>query len=482
MNEKIGATVPFTTYCAVGGKLVNGAKIGENAFIAHSSFGKSYVSLPEPGSAVVFYARESANRITVRYSAPYKSEAVLDVYVNEELVDSRTLNTIQFHGIRDGRLDDGVRAYYEYSVVAEVAVNDAIRLENKLGDISVNLIDLETAPAQRKMPEECLSIVDFGATPDDDTDDSDAIEACFKAAGEQGKHVFVPAGTFIQSRRIPIPAGVRFMGAGMWYSNIEFITPGTTFMDTSGYAMQCGNVISGIHFNDRASFSRGDASIMLHPFGNNQVLEDCWFSNVGCVFGWDYECCYTLMRRCRIIGTYFDGTHWGDGRYYKNEMYDNYFRGVGDDSIAQVNRADMGLCEDNYAHHNTIISSYWGRGISDVGGNNLTLTHNWIDSCYLAGIIITTEPLGPSKSRPLMGLLAEYNVINRCGHKPFDYVSSLASNLASIHGCLQCEIMGDVTVRHNRIMNAETHPIWVDDSPYNSGDKATEWIAANIIE
>lgn len=472
-EQHIGATVPFTTYEAEDACLAGGARPGEDYYIKEASSGKQYVSLPTPGSSVTFRATKAANRITLRYSAPYRSEAVLAVESAGKRIAALTLNTVQCHGIKeDGRLDDGVRKFFEEAVIADVAAGDEIRVSNVKGDISLDLIDLEIAPPPLPQPENALSIADFGATGE--ADDSDAIEACITAAAKAGKHVFIPAGTFLQSRRIPIPAGVNFTGAGIWYSNIEFITPGHTFTDTSGYALERGNRIADIRFHDRVSHSRGDATIMLHPFGSDQLLENCWFANIGCVFGWDQECCHTVFRSSRVIGTYFDGTHWGDGRYYQNEMYDVFFRGVGDDAVAQVNRSDMGLCQENYAHHNTVIASYWGRGISNVGGDDLTLRYNRVDSCYLAGLIITTEPLGPSYSRPIRGLLAEHNIFNLCGHKGFDPVSIKASNLATIHFCLKTNYMERVVLRHNLFSNGETHAVWFDETEFDNSAATLE--------
>lgn len=474
----IGATVPFVTYEAESATLENGAVVGQEYYRRQAASGKQYAELGQAGSRVSFVAAEAADRITVRYSALYLSEAAFEVQVNGEAVTVLTLNTVQCHGVRDdGSRDAGVRRYTESSLEAFIKAGDTVTLVNKRGDIAIDLIDLETAPAPEAQPEGALSIVDFGATPDDDTDDSDAIDACFQEAARGRKWVYVPEGTFLQSRRINIPENVKFTGAGMWYSNIEFITPGTTFSNTGGYSMSKSNLVSGIHFNDRVAHSRGDATIMFRPFGSYQVVEDCWFSNVGCVFGWDGVSGKNIFRNNRIIGTYFDGTHWGDGRSAFNEMYENYFRGIGDDAIAQVNREDMGLCEGNYAHHNTIVASYWGRGISVVGGNDLTLRYNKVYGTYNAGLIITTEHLSPSKSRPIQNILVEYNEFSLCGHTVYDEASVTASNHATIHVALMTNPMYDVIIRHNILRNGDTKPIQLDRTQYDN----TEAIFENNI-
>ncbi|MCQ2431696.1 MAG: hypothetical protein MJ175_03740 [Clostridia bacterium] len=414
----------------------------------------------------------------MRYTAPYRAEAVLALLVNDIPVTEIPLNTVQCHGVMDnGQLDDGVRSFTECTVCAEIAPGDRITLVNRIGVIGIDLIDLELAPPPAEQPKNTLSVTDFGTDAAGNTDAADALEACFSAAAAQGKHVFLPAGTYLQSRRIKVPAGLHISGAGAFYTHVEFITPGRTFSDTCGYALDHDNVITGIHFNDRTSHARDAAGILFHPFGSDQRIEDCHFSNVGCVFGWDRESCHTVMRRCRVIGTYFDGTHWGDGRYADNELSHNFFRGLGDDAIAQVNRTDMGLCESNYAHHNTIIASYWGRGISDVGGNTLTLRANYVDSTYLAGLIVTTEQLGPSPSRPINGLVAEDNLFLRCGHRMFDdqpscasgtgWSSRSASNHAAGHFSLMTNTMSDIVLRRNIIADGATYPVWFDETGYS---------------
>ena len=68
---------------------------------------------------------------------------------------------------------------------------------------------------------ETFSITDFGATPNDDTDDTKAIERALAACGEAGGgSVFVPAGVFLLSRHGPespileVPPRTTFYGEG----------------------------------------------------------------------------------------------------------------------------------------------------------------------------------------------------------------------------------------------------------------------------
>ena len=113
-------------------------------------------------------------------------------------------------------------------------------------------------------------------------------------------------------------------------------------------------------------------------------------------------------------GIYADAIHFGDVPQINNIAINNHIRGCGDDGIAVVIRQDY--CDSNgrmasnlVARYNTIVAGYWGRGMSIVGGTNITYADNIVSSCYLAGLIITTETLGESKSTPIENVLVQRN-------------------------------------------------------------------------
>jgi len=65
-----------------------------------------------------------------------------------------------------------------------------------------------------------------------------------------------------------------------------------------------------------------------------------------------------------------------------------------------------------------VIASYWGRGMSDIGGDSLIYRDNIIDSSYLAGMMVATEPVPgyPYISYPINGLKFQRNTINLASH------------------------------------------------------------------
>lgn len=454
-----GASTPFKTYEAENATLVDGATININATIKEASSGKSYVQLNSTGGAVQFNSLTEANRLTVRYSIPREANGTISLYLNGIHNQNISLTSTQCYDPSDSTK---IRSYDEKSVNINIPAGASVKLQKDSDDTcdwyGIDLIDIETAPTALLIPENYLSITDYGATAEDITDDVIAIRACVAAAASQGKGVWIPTGTFNQSARVFIPADVNVKGAGIWYSTIHFTKAGSSWIDEVGFGLISGSTISDIRF-DGVSTTREQASILFRPMGDNETIQNCWIQNLGAVHGWDVAS-YNTVKNNRVRGTYYDGIHWGDGASSNNLAQNNHFRGSGDDAIAQVNRLDMGLAHDNTAKFNTIVASYSGRGIANVGGDNFTVTDNVIDSIYYAGLIITTEPLSPSISRPIQGFKFLRNIIRKAGHT--------GHNHASIHFWLFTAPMKDVVIADNLIEDGATEGIHIDNT--NCGD------------
>jgi hypothetical protein len=63
-------------------------------------------------------------------------------------------------------------------------------------------------------PSPWLDVHAFGATGDDRTDDTDAIQAAINAVPDNGGTVFLPAGTYLVSAPLQLRKGLRLVGAG----------------------------------------------------------------------------------------------------------------------------------------------------------------------------------------------------------------------------------------------------------------------------
>lgn len=466
-----GATVPFKTFEAEDNEFGGAASKNLDDIITEVSSEKAYVYIHGAGGFVQFTCDEPANRVTLRYSIPKNLNGTISLYLNGNHNMDIPLTWAQCYDSQS--TTTRLRRYDEKSVELELKRGDIRRFQKDADDTcnwyGIDLIDLELAPEPLPKPKNYLSIIDFGATPNDTIDDTEAIKRCISAAAGQGKGIWIPPGKFHQNTRISIPENIDMMGAGIWYSNLHNTVVGRSFSDDYGFALVSGSTISGIKFTG-ISEARKLSTHLFRPVGNHQVLKNLWIQNIGCVYGWS-GFSFNVFKDSRVIGIYVDGVHFGDGDSHDNLVENVFFRGIGDDAVAQVSRADKPLCYNNVARFNSVIASYWGRGLANIGGDSLIYTDNYISSIYLAGMMIATVDLGESKSRPVNMFLAERNTFHKCGNE--------GHNHAGIHFYLKRNPMKDVVIRNNIIENGQTEGIHIDNTQY--GDAASGIIFENNI-
>ena len=83
----------------------------------------------------------------------------------------------------------------------------------------IDFIDLEQVAAPLAQPADSLSVTDFGASPNDQSDDRPAFLATITAAREQHKSVWIPQGQFVMKGPLEVH-DIAIHGAGMWYSTL----------------------------------------------------------------------------------------------------------------------------------------------------------------------------------------------------------------------------------------------------------------------
>ncbi|MFV0268981.1 MAG: glycosyl hydrolase family 28-related protein, partial [Draconibacterium sp.] len=285
--SKRGATVPFRTFEAEDNLIGGAASKNLDKVILEVSSEKAYVHLQGTGGFVRFACDAPANRLTLRYSIPKNSNGTISLYLNGTHKMDIPLTSAQCYDSQS--TNTRLRRYDEKSLELELKKGDIVKFQKDEGDTcswyGIDLIDLELAPDPLPMPENYLSITDFGATPNDTIDDTEAIKRCIAAAAEQGKGVWIPPGSFYQNTRISIPANINMMGAGIWYSNLHNSVIGRSFSDDYGYALVSGSTISDIKFTG-ISIARKLSTHLFRPIGKHETLKNLWIQNIGCIYGW----------------------------------------------------------------------------------------------------------------------------------------------------------------------------------------------------
>ena len=330
---------------------------------------------------------------------------------------------------------------------------------------------------------------DFGAIPDDERDDTDAIQRALDALNPGDTLVFAP-GRYLMSRSLRVRReGVTLLGPNA--------TLHATNPDDQALLVQADNTtIASLTFTavtaGRRSAARHSRIAVYAEYsaGNykpvyNTVLRDNRIVNAGnpgTSTANSSSAGGILMVKAigflisgnTVVRTLADGIHITAGS--KNgRVLNNVVRETGDDMIAMVSYADTGSPAANHAlpllqqwnarvetslvrnvlvAGNVVSGQYWGRGISVVGGQSITITRNSITNVPLAAGILIAREAG-FQTFGVENVLVETNYIRDVQTlKPgYDYQNTFASaprtgqGAIELHSALFDDEAADPTLR-----------------------------------
>jgi hypothetical protein len=271
-------------------------------------------------------------------------------------------------------------------------------------------------------PARVRSVTDFGATPNDATDDTDAIQRALNSLSP-GEWLVFPPGRYQHSKSLHVkvpntvlwgdgatlhatnPADQAVMLEADGASIYKFTLTGVTdkrrsapwesriavFGGAKSARLLTGNVVRGNRITEAGdpgtplANSSGSAAIFIYHATNFLVAENA------------------------VSRSLSDGIHVTAGSSY-GRVLNNTVKETGDDMIAVVSyigdpstraaevaadfdaRKALGLNHHIIIANNSVSGQYWGRGISVVGGENIVIEHNTIDrTTHGAAIYIARE-------------------------------------------------------------------------------------------
>lgn len=379
--------------------------------IAAESSGRRAVRLEERMQHVTFTTPRASNTLVLRYVLPDAPggggiEATLSLYVDGRFRQKLRLSS-RFAWVYGGESASndvpGAGAHHFYDEVrakiGDVAQGATLSLQKDADDAApyyvIDLIDLEQVGPALPRPAGSLAITEYGATSDDDSDDSAAIQRALDAGKSQEKTVWIPAGTF-QLRGAPLrAAGVTVRGAGMWHATLE--GPSAQFKLSGG----------GHHFSDFALFgavtTRRDEvaeNAFDGPAGADSVLENLWLEHhkVGFWVGRGDAPTTTralterlLVRGVRVRNTFADGINLCNGTV-DSTVEHSHFRNTGDDALATWSPAFDGPSgARNVFRFNTIELPWRASCIAVYGGADHRIEDNRCsDPLLYPGILVST--------------------------------------------------------------------------------------------
>ena len=487
-TDAYGAKMPYTTHEAENATIENGATIQQSTDMestAVEATNQTYVELPKKDAAVTFNVTEPANALNVRYTIPDGASGQLDVQVNGSSVGVLDLSSHSAWQYLKGDHEydqaiDGSSARFRFDETRlllkdiQLKSGDKISLVKKKDDnvpYGIDFIELEQAPAPVAQGENSISIVDKGASANDDSDDTAALLAAVEEAKASGKSVYIPEGRFNFDKQVNIEAdNLKISGAGVWHTQLHFTSDkryggGIVFGHNSN-GIELSNLYMDSNLTSRYN-EDAQYKAISGTLGKDSKIHDIWVQHfeVGMWIG-DYDQTgnmkYTdglVVENARIRNNLADGINFAQGT--KNSTVKNSnIRGNGDDGLAiwsSISDGTNAAAEENNKFLNNTIESGWrAAGIGIFGGKGHEISGNLIKDVFAgAGIRVNTVFAGHNFDLNDSGIKIHDNTILRSGTINDLYnLHRGAIDFQQVRGTIK-----NVDVYDNKLLNTLADPV-----------------------
>ena len=487
-TDGYGAKMPYTTHEAENASVENGATIQQSTDMestAVEATNQTYVELPKKDAAVTFNVTEPANALNIRYTIPDGASGQLDVQVNGSSVGNLDLSSHSAWQYLKGDHEydqaiDGSSARFRFDETRlllkdiQLKSGDKISLVKKKDDnvpYGIDFIELEQAPAPVAQGENSISIVDKGASANDDSDDTAALLAAVEEAKASGKSVYIPEGRFNFDKQVNIEAdNLKISGAGVWHTQLHFTSDkryggGIVFGHNSN-GIELSNLYMDSNLTSRYN-EDAQYKAISGTLGKDSKIHDIWVQHfeVGMWIG-DYDQTgnmkYTdglVVENARIRNNLADGINFAQGT--KNSTVKNSnIRGNGDDGLAiwsSISDGTNAAAEENNKFLNNTIESGWrAAGIGIFGGKGHEISGNLIKDVFAgAGIRVNTVFAGHNFDLNDSGIKIHDNTILRSGTTNDLYkLHRGAIDFQQVRGTIK-----NVDVYDNKLLNTLADPV-----------------------
>ena len=487
-TDEYGAKMPYTSHEAENATLENGASIQQSKDMestAVEATNQTYVELPKKDAAVSFNVTEPANALNVRYTIPDGASGQLDVQVNGSSVGNLDLSSHSAWQYLKGDHEydqaiDGSSARFRFDETRlllkdiQLKSGDKISLVKKEDDnvpYGIDFIELEQAPAPVAQGENSISIVDKGASANDDSDDTSALLAAIDEAKASGKSVYIPEGRFNFDKQVNIEAdNLKISGAGVWQTQLHFTSDqryggGIVFGHNSN-GIELSNLYMDSNLTSRYN-EDAQYKAISGTLGKISHIHDVWVQHfeVGMWIG-DYDQTgnmkYTdglVVENARIRNNLADGINFAQGT--KNSTVKNSnIRGNGDDGLAiwsSISDGTNAAAEENNKFLNNTIEAGWrAAGIGILGGKGHEISGNLIKDVFAgAGIRVNTVFAGHNFDHNDTGIKIHDNTILRSGTTNDLYnLHRGAIDFQQVRGTIK-----NVDVYDNKLLNTLADPV-----------------------
>jgi Pectate lyase superfamily protein/F5/8 type C domain/Abnormal spindle-like microcephaly-assoc'd, ASPM-SPD-2-Hydin len=392
-----GAKLPYTEVEAES-EPTNGAVIGPSytqGQLADEASGRKAVTLQGTGQYVTFTTPIATNSIDFRYSIPDTSDgsvytAPLSLYINGTKQSDFTLTNAYswYYGTypftntpsqgKAHHFFDEVHRLFTTTYPAGTTFKLQVDSEDTASSYTIDLADFENVAAPLAQPAGSVSVTSEGADPTGVADATSAFNAAITAAGAGGT-VWIPAGTYNIPGHI-IVNDVTVEGAGMWYSTITGTAPG---FYGNGTPTNTSPASTDVHLSNFAIFGnvqiRND-SAQVNGIGgamSNSTISDIWIEHMKVGAWMDGPMTNLTFTGMRIRDTTADGINL-HGEVTGSTITDSNVRNTGDDGLALWSDSKIGADSQDTISNNTVQLQQLANGIAAYGGNNNTISGNFV--------------------------------------------------------------------------------------------------------
>jgi Malectin domain/Carbohydrate binding module (family 6) len=447
-----GGSFPWTRYRAAdstvatygGGATLETSPNFDKMNLATQASNQAYVQLSTTTAYVQWTVSQSNQAgVTMRFTLPdagngYGQNGSVDCYVNGTKV--QTINLTSYYAWQyfggggdpsDTPVSGDVPAFafdeVHWLLATPLQSGDVIRIQSSGGPVvGVDFIEIESVPAPVAQPAGSVSVASYGAvaygnnsaaygeiaelqggsrvtTAPGVTDSLGAFNAAVAAAlASPSKTLYIPAGTYylsgmwvIGSTSSPI-SQLTIVGAGIWYTNIQFTNPNQAGGGCSIRLAATGTMnYSNVNLNSMLRSRDNENAIykcFMDNFGVNSNFHDLWENHFECGFwvaDYAYNPCQVAhgltIQNCRIRNNLADGVNFCNGTYNSTVTNCN-IRNGGDDGLAvwpnNFNSAPMAV-NDTFTH-NTIEFEWRSAGLALYGGSGHQVTYNLVEDTFMS--------------------------------------------------------------------------------------------------
>jgi len=285
--------------------------------------------------------------------------------------------------------------------VAEGSTVSVQKDTNDSAYVVVDLIDLEAVQPPATPPANALSITDCGATPDDGSDDTNAIQKCLVDGQAQGRTVWIPRGNFDVRTAALKAASVKMQGAGMWYSVLRGPTAQVVCRG-GGCQLADFAMLGEVTYRDDTASIHAVSGV----FGTGSRMDNLWIEHftTGAWIGQSNAAAADglVVHGCRFRDLFADGVNFCNGT--KSSIIEqSHARNVGDDAFASWAIASSPANTNNKFRFNTVQIPWKANCFAIYGGTNNAIEDNvCADVVTYPGIFIdqgfSSNPFGGTTS------------------------------------------------------------------------------------